>query len=57
MTSARERATDQLGITGTPAFTVGYSYVPGFVPTETMDKIIAAELARLRPLGRTNWPN
>ncbi|MEW6868053.1 DsbA family protein [Trueperella pyogenes] len=46
VTSARERATDQLGITGTPAFIVGYSYVPGFVPTETMDKIIAAELAR-----------
>lgn len=35
-----------LGITGTPAFIVGYSYLPGFVPIETMDQVIAAELAR-----------
>ncbi|OFS74331.1 hypothetical protein HMPREF3167_05660 [Trueperella sp. HMSC08B05] len=35
-----------LGISGTPAFIVGYSYVPGFIPIETMDQVIATELAR-----------
>lgn len=35
-----------LGITGTPAFIIGYTYVPGFIPIETMDQVIATELAR-----------
>ncbi|QOQ39741.1 DsbA family protein [Trueperella pecoris] len=44
--AARVEGTQRLGITGTPAFIVGYSYIPGFIPAETMDQVIAAELAR-----------
>lgn len=43
---ARVHGTQKLGITGTPAFIVGYSYVPGFIPPDTVDKLITAELAR-----------
>lgn len=36
----------KLGIQGTPAFIVGYSYVPGMIDFANLDKLIAAELAR-----------
>ncbi|VEI13296.1 DsbA family protein [Trueperella bialowiezensis] len=40
------RGTQQLGITGTPAFIIGYSYVPGYIPFETFTQVVDAELAR-----------
>ncbi|MFP7696981.1 DsbA family protein [Trueperella sp. LYQ143] len=38
--------TGTLGITGTPAFLIGYSFVPGNVPSDTLNEIIQEELAR-----------
>ncbi len=35
-----------MGITGTPAFIVGYSYVPGFVDVDTFNQVIEQELTR-----------
>ena len=40
------RGTQNLGITGTPAFIIGYSYVPGFIPYDTFIQVVDAELAR-----------
>ena len=42
----RTRGTQGLGITGTPAFIIGYSYVPGFIPYDTFTQVVDAELAR-----------
>ncbi len=42
----RTRGTQELGITGTPAFIIGYSYVPGFIPYDTFIQVVEAELAR-----------
>ena len=42
----RTRGTQGLGITGTPAFIIGYSYVPGFIPYDTFIQVVDAELAR-----------
>lgn len=39
-------ARDQLGLTGTPALLVGYSYIPGAVDFATLKEAIDAELAR-----------
>ncbi|MBM7824480.1 protein-disulfide isomerase [Arcanobacterium pluranimalium] len=36
----------QLGINGTPAFLIGYQYVPGGIPFETFNQIVNSELKR-----------
>ncbi len=38
--------TQNLGITGTPAFIIGYSYIPGSIPFDTFQQVVDAELAR-----------
>lgn len=39
-------ATQTLGIRGTPAFIIGYTYVPGLVPYDTFMDVLSAEQAR-----------